>query len=241
MRRHEALAAAITRDGLRTCAVLLGALLSASGPAWGQPATSTPAAAVATLPSVIPIFPLPEVVLFPGASRPLLIFEPRYRDMVAEALKGDRIIGMVLLRRGYEGDYEGRPPIHAIGCAGEIVHFERLPDGRYTIVLRGFVKFRVISEDHRRTYRLARVEAVPERVAAGDLGALSAVREQLSALLLASLPLGSGLPEPALADIDFINLVAQNLHMDETDRQELLERSTPLSRAQALVDILEAQ
>ena len=75
---------------------------------------------------VPPLFPLPEVVLFPGARRPLVIYEPRYRDMVADALTGNRIIGTVLLRPGFEANYEGRPPIYAIGCAGVIEDYQRL-------------------------------------------------------------------------------------------------------------------
>ena len=67
--------------------------------------------APATLPRTIPIFPLPDVMLFPGATRPLHIFEARYREMVADALEGDRLIGMVMLQPGYEADYEGRPPV----------------------------------------------------------------------------------------------------------------------------------
>ena len=86
------------------------------------------------LPPSIPLFPLPNVVLFPTVSLPLHIFEPRYRDMVADALDGDRIIGMALLRPGWEANYEGRPPIYPVGCAGLITHSERLPDGRYNIV-----------------------------------------------------------------------------------------------------------
>jgi Lon protease-like protein len=69
------------------------------------------------LPPAIPIFPLPNVVLFPNVFLPLHIFEPRYKEMVADALAGDRIIGMALLRPGWEGDYEGRPPIYPVGCA----------------------------------------------------------------------------------------------------------------------------
>jgi len=61
------------------------------------------------LPSTIPLFPLPNVVLFPNVCLPLHIFEPRYREMVADVLDADRIIGMVLLRPGWEGEYEGRP------------------------------------------------------------------------------------------------------------------------------------
>ena len=64
------------------------------------------------LPFSIPIFPLPSVVLFPNVFLPLHIFEPRYRQMFTEALAGDRMVGMVLLRPGYEADYEGTPPIY---------------------------------------------------------------------------------------------------------------------------------
>ena len=80
-------------------------------------------------------------------SRPFLIFEPRYREMIADALKGDKIIGMVRLRPGFEKDYEGRPPIYGVGCAGVIEKYEQLPDGRYVILLRGLTTFRIVSED----------------------------------------------------------------------------------------------
>ena len=73
------------------------------------------------LPATIPIFPLPNAVLFPNVFMPLHIFEPRYRAMVSDALAGDRIIGMVLLKPGFEADYEGRPPVYPIGCAGVII------------------------------------------------------------------------------------------------------------------------
>src|SRR5512144_2254723 len=114
------------------------------------------------LPPTIPIFPLPNVVLFPNVFLPLHIFEPRYRAMVDDALRGDRIIGMVLLRPGWEADYEGRPAIYPIGCAGVITHAERLNDGRFNIVLRGMEKFRVVGEDHSRLYRQGHVDAVQE-------------------------------------------------------------------------------
>ena len=86
---------------------------------------------------LLPLFPLPNVVLFPNVFLPLHIFEPRYRAMVADAIAGDRMIGMVLLRPGWEHDYEGRPPVFAVGCSGVITHVEQLADGRYNIVLRG--------------------------------------------------------------------------------------------------------
>ena len=114
------------------------------------------------LPPQIPVFPLPGVVLFPNVFLPLHIFEPRYRAMVSDALSGDRMIGMLLLRPGYDADYEGRPPVYTTGCAGLITHSEALPDGRFNIVLRGIEKFRVVTEDHSQQYRVARIEPLPE-------------------------------------------------------------------------------
>src|SRR6187549_2359832 len=114
------------------------------------------------LPPTIPIFPLPNVVLFPSVFLPLHIFEPRYRQMVDDALNGDRIIGMTLLRAGWESDYEGRPAVYPLGCAGVITHAERLPDGRFNIVLRGMEKFRITREEDDRLYRVAHVDPVPE-------------------------------------------------------------------------------
>jgi len=187
----------------------------------------------------IPLFPLPEVVLFPNTDRPLLIYEPRYREMVADALKGDRTIGMVRLRPGFEKDYDGRPPIDAVGCAGVIQESEQLPDGRYIILLRGLTTFRVLSEDQRKPYRLARVEIIPELLKDEDRAPLSAVRERLAALLVTVLRAGAELPDPALDDAEFINLLAQALKMPESDRQDLLERPSVLSRARALVDRLD--
>ena len=114
------------------------------------------------LPPTLPIFPLPNVVLFPNVSLPLHIFEPRYTDMLADALDGDRMIGMVLLRAGWGGGLPGAAAGVPVGCAGLITHSERLSDGRYNIVLRGLEKFRITGEDHGRSYRLARVEAIME-------------------------------------------------------------------------------
>jgi Lon protease-like protein len=195
--------------------------------------------AAATLPSEIPLFPLPEVSLFPDVSRPFLIFEPRYREMVADALKGDRIIGMVWLEPGHEAEYEGRPPIRDVGCAGRIAEYEQLPDGRYIILLRGLTTFRIVREDQRKPYRLARIEPLPELLSDKELGPLSTLREQLAKLLYTVLPLGADPPDAGLDDAEFVNVTAMNLRMPEADRQALLERSSVLARARALVERLE--
>ena len=160
-------------------------LLCAAAGAAGQVARQPDPDSAGALPPAIPIFPLQDVaaMLFPDASRPLHIFEPRYREMVADAIAGDRVIGMVMLRPGYEPDYEGNPPIYDIGCAGVISNVERLPDGRYNIVLSGLVKFRVTSEDQSRPYRLAEVDAIPETLDDGDRDALRGHRPLLLELL----------------------------------------------------------
>src|SRR5262249_29935472 len=111
---------------------------------------------------LLPLFPLPTVVLFPGVFLPLHIFEKRYREMVADALDGDRMIGMVLLQPGWDRDYEGRPPVFPVGCTGVITHVERMSDGRYNIVLRGIERFRITEENHDLSYRRASVEPLAE-------------------------------------------------------------------------------
>ena len=191
------------------------------------------------LPPTIPLFPLPNAVLFPNVFLPLHIFEPRYRQMVAEALEGDRIIGMTLLRPGWEADYEGRPPIYEVGCAGQIQQYEKLPDGRYLILLRGVMTFRIASEDQRKPYRIARVEEVPDLLKKEELGQLSTLRERLTQLLYVALPLGVEPPDPDLDDAEFVNVTALNLRMSEADRQALLERNSVLARARALVERLD--
>src|SRR5262249_47349770 len=145
---------------------------------------------------LLPLFPLPNVVLFPNVFLPLHIFEPRYREMVADALAADRMIGMVLLRPGWERDYEGRPPIFPIGCSGVMTHVERLNDGRYNIVLRGLERFRIVEESHERSYRRAIVESLHEQaLGTGERDAVRRSRSRLESLLapaVGELHLGSG-------------------------------------------------
>jgi Lon protease-like protein len=93
------------------------------------------------------LFPLPQTVLFPGVLMPLHIFEPRYREMLADALQGDGRITMVLLTPGWEAHYERRPEIHSVGCLGRVVRYEPLPDGRSNLVLRGTARVHILSEE----------------------------------------------------------------------------------------------
>lgn len=199
---------------------------------------STSAAQAQSLPAVLPVFPLEPAMLFPGVERPLHIFEARYRTMVADALKGDRIIGMVTLKPGFEADYAGRPPIYEIGCAGEIVSVEELPGGRYNIVLRGLTKFRVTSEDQSRAYRLARVEWLPETLGDGEKATLQKQRSRLEDLVTRG---GDSKVPPEMSDEALVNMLAQYLPMDHAERQKLLELKTVVLRAQALIDLIEGK
>ena len=200
----------------------------------GSGAAQSGSAAAMTLPATIPIFPLQDVVLFPNSARPLHIFEPRYRVMVADALEGDSIIGMVLLQPGHEAEYEGRPPVYAIGCAGVIIAAEELPDGRYNIVLDGLVKFRVLSEDTSRPYRLAEVEALPEVVEVTDRPLLAERRRQLEETLLSISP-GMQLPPSDLSDEEVVDGLSQVLPLEPAHRQELLETDGLVERALRLI------
>lgn len=193
------------------------------------------------LPPTIPIFPLPNAVLFPTVFLPLHIFEARYRMMVADALAGDRIIGMVLLKAGFELDYDGRPPIYPIGCAGLITHSEPLPDGRYNIVLKGIEKFRVTAENASKPYRLASIEVMPELVADAERAELQRLRRRLEALLVAAVEREGAEPRfpPAVADEDLVNALAQFLGLEPIERQALLERNGILERCRALIELLE--
>jgi hypothetical protein len=193
------------------------------------------------LPPTIPIFPLPNVVLFPNVFLPLHIFEARYRTMVSEALAGDRIIGMVLLQPGYEADYDGRPPVFQVGCAGVITHADPLADGRFNIVLRGLERFRMVSEDDSKPYRMAHVDGMPEDVPEQDRPELRRHRHRLEAVLAAAVERAGSEPRfpPAVADEDLINALAQYLELDPLERQALLERDGILPRARALIELME--
>jgi Lon protease-like protein len=193
---------------------------------------------VAVLPPVIPLFPLPDVVLFPRMPLPLHVFEPRYRKMVADALQDQRVIGMTLLRPGWEGDYEGRPPVFPVGCAGHMEQCDPLPDGRYRILLRGMTRFRVREEQPGQPYRLGVVEPLED--AFGDSTSLEAVRKKvMAAIAQASDGPAVLVMQPELGHDVFINALSQTLALTPVERQSLLDCDTILDRYSRLVEILE--
>ncbi|MDH4063989.1 MAG: LON peptidase substrate-binding domain-containing protein [Acidobacteriota bacterium] len=196
--------------------------------------------------STIPIFPLPTVVLFPHVFLPLHIFEARYRQMVADALSGDRMIGMTLLKGVAGSESDEPPPVYAVGCSGVITHVERLADGRFNLVLRGLEKFRILGEQppaSGQLYRTAVIAPIDETVLEAERLGLAAERRRLEAQLA---PLfdraqaASLLPE-AMPDVDLVNALAQYLEFDPVERQALLEQQGPLARCRAIMELLEVK
>jgi Lon protease-like protein len=191
---------------------------------------------------LLPLFPLPNVVLFPNVFLPLHIFEPRYRAMVADALAGDRMIGMVLLRPGCEHDAEGWPMVFPVGCSGVITHVEHLTDGRYNIVLRGVERFRILEEERSLAYRRGIVEPLTERpMDPADRDGVRRQRTKLEAMLAASTEhRGSDSRIPtSMGDEDLVNALAQYLDFEPLEKQALLEQHSLRTRAESLVELLE--
>jgi Lon protease-like protein len=192
----------------------------------------------APLPQPLPLFPLPDVVLFPHAALPLHIFEPRYRQMVREAWESHRTIGMALLRPGWEADYYGRPPVFAVGGAGVIERFEPLADGRFNILLRGTSRYRILDEQGDRAYRVATVAALAE--ARDDERELAQARKQLLAAIgratdgPTAMVLQSDLPHEL-----FAMALCQAFDLEPVERQALLECDGALARYRRLLEILE--
>ena len=94
------------------------------------------------LPNKIPVFPLSNFIIFPKTTVPLNIFEPRYIDMVDDAMKSNRIIGMIQPKKSNQNI----PMLYNIGCAGKITSFNETNDGKYLIVLAGISRFKIIEE-----------------------------------------------------------------------------------------------
>ncbi|HWB53180.1 MAG TPA: LON peptidase substrate-binding domain-containing protein, partial [Tepidisphaeraceae bacterium] len=132
--------------------------------------------------SIVRLFPLPNVVLFPQAILPLHIFEERYKEMVSEALSDDGQIATALLKRGWVHEYYGKPAIESVVCVGQVVNYERLPGGQFNLLLQGSYRGIIESEISGKRYRRAHIRRLSEtKVAEIDL---SSERWRLQELFL---------------------------------------------------------
>ncbi|MBI1853745.1 MAG: LON peptidase substrate-binding domain-containing protein [Planctomycetes bacterium] len=190
----------------------------------------------------VPLFPLPNVVLFPGSSLPLRVFEPRYRRMLRDALAAERLIGMALLRPGWEANYLGRPPIFDVVSIGRVESSQRLATGSFNIVLAGLFAGRVVSEarENELPYRVARVEPFVDAPVSGadpDRDLLLGAFERFDSVRLGldrRTALSANVPLGALA----YRIAAQS-DVEPLGKQRVLEAADAVDRARTLVRLLE--
>jgi Lon protease-like protein len=188
----------------------------------------------------LPIFPLAGAILFPRSQLPLHIFEPRYREMVRDAMDGPARIGVIQPLRLDDDD---RPPLYGVGCVGDIVGIEELDDGRYNIVLHGANRFRLIDEVAADgAYRCANVDigafddSEPAPLSLAERAEVERESRRLGDVM------GLAIDWSAVARLDdemLVNAIAQVAPFDVGAKQALLEQPTLAGRADLLVQLMQ--
>ena len=197
----------------------------------------------ATFCGVSRLFPLPNLVLYPHVMQPLHIFEERYREMLEDALAGDRLVTMALLEPGWETDYESRPPIAPYGCLGKVVAHHRQEDGRYNVLLLGVERVRIVEElDPLRSFRQAKVEIVEDRYDFQSKAEMKRIQDTLLSAFQEHLPGKCQLPEQLQEMLSrhlplgpLTDLAAYALPLDLQVKQKLLSEPRVSIRAQMML------
>lgn len=192
------------------------------------------------LPGVMPVFPLPGVVFFPHTSLPLHIFEPRYRQMVEDALETDGWLSVALLDPSSPPADDDRPAFHRVAGAGKIVQCKRLPDGRYDIAVEGRERVRLAEVDSDRPYRRVSVTSLPEDL---DWLAEREGTQVVAQILNAGGRMGLFSPDsfPETLPLEpgsraaLLNRVASTILADPAERQALLVAGDYRERAHLLL------
>lgn len=202
-------------------------------------------AAVAGALSELKIFPLPASALIPGGHLPLHIFEPRYRAMIADVLDGDRVLAVALLAPGWEDEYQERPPVFSTLGVGYVQAAEKLPDGRYNILLHGVARARIIEElPPVKSYRMVRAEPIRDEMEPAELPLVQAQSQTLRQLVL---DLATALPDNAAVPLaqacvrerdagKLADLVGAAVLVDHRQRQEFLEERRVSRRLDEVAD-----
>jgi Lon protease-like protein len=201
---------------------------------------------------LVALFPLAQVVLFPRTRVPLHVFEPRYRQLTADALEGSGRVGMVAVPAEHAGAMAGDPPLYPVGCLGRITEARKTSDGRYRFILRGEERFRIRSEPPRpneRLYRVAEVERLDDPLLPEDAARVAALRgrslELLSELLGRSGDRGAERARElvsrlsGLDDGTFTDALCQSLSFSTLEKQGLLESEGIAERLTRLVGLLD--
>jgi Lon protease-like protein len=208
----------------------------------------------APFPESFPIFPLPDVVLFPDVRLPLHIFEPRYRAITRDTLRSSRVIGMTLLRPRADAAAK-RADVFEVGCAGRIVECRQLPDGRFNMVLAGERRFRIRRElETDDLYRCIEAELLDDPpIEALDATARSALETDRESLLESVLAIARASIrqqespsveelEQRMRQLDSIQLVhalAFGLDTSPLEKQGLLEAPDAVARSRMLIRLFE--
>ena len=195
-----------------------------------------------SIPKVIPLFPLPNLVFFPRTYVPLHIFEPRYREMVQAAAASHRMVGMVLLKEGWEADYEGAPAIFAMGCVGRMMNVQRLSDGRSNILLQGLRRFEIQHEVGAESYRQGRI--VLKDLFQPDAALPTEIRREIVKVVAGlirnredGVALSAMLKQPIHDDVLVQNL-SFALDFTSLEKQFLLESDSLIQQGRRLLDLL---
>lgn len=192
----------------------------------------------------LPLFPLPQAVLFPGALLPLHIFEPRYRALVRDALASHRTLSVVMITDPISIDEHGHPAIAPVAGVGMIIDHADLPGGRYNILLRGRARVSLSELPFEPPYRRAAaslIEPPDVEVPQGDVMALLSMASAFAAIVRVrdrtfDFQLPKDASPGALAD-----LCAHHLILDARERQAILETIDPLARVRRVAEALAAQ
>ncbi len=176
----------------------------------------------------VPVFPLPNVVLFPHAVVPLHIFELRYRTMIRDALAGERLLAIALLRPGWEREYHGSPAFHDLACLARIESVEWLPDDCYDLKLLGVARVRLGAATREFPYRAVRATVLPEAPYSEDDPLVLSERRGLAALY-------RRLVERPEADVSMpfaslVNGVCMTAPLEAEERFELLALDSVVER-----------
>jgi Lon protease-like protein len=194
----------------------------------------------------VPVFPLPGVVLFPGARLPLHVFELRYRTMVRDVLSGERVLALALLCPGWERDYHGSPEFHALGCLARIDEVTWLPDDCYDLRLLGLARARLGRAVREFPYRAVRVQMLPQEPFSEDDPLVQLERRALidagtrlarlagSGETAAAAPVGEGLAFEPL-----VNTLCMSLAIDPAEKLALLGLDSVLERAHRARELAE--
>lgn len=184
----------------------------------------------------LPLFPLPELVLFPGRHLPLHVFEPRYRIMMNTTIQSDRRFGVLMVDPS-----TGKPA--QVGCCAEILHYQRLPDDRLKILTIGQQRFRVLSYVREKPYRVGLVEWIEDKPPSQDLSPLASDVDRLlrdvvhlsAKLTDQDIDLPDNIPDIPL---ELSYWVASNLHGVALEQQALLEMDDTSVRLEREAEIL---